>query len=254
MNKGLRLAIAIVLAASVGGIAYLIFQRESAKLGPLTASGTIEATDVEVSAQTAAKITSIGATEGQKVKKEKVIAYLDRRLLLDQARQAKDGVSAARAAVRATKSDGTSADVAAAKAQFRQAKVTYRMALVQLSYATIKSPLSGVVLSVPVNTGETAMPGTVLAVVADLRTVHVHVFVPEAQLGLIKLGQPAKFSTDANRSYAGKVSRIASEAEFTPSNIETKEQRVKQVFQVTIALPNPEGELKPGMPGDVTFE
>lgn len=254
MKKALRLVIVVLVAAAIGGVAYVAFERQAEQQAPLAASGTVEATEVEISAQTAARVTSISVDEGDTVKKGQIIARLDRELLLDQVRQAKAGISAARAAVKATEDDGSNADIAAARAQLRQAVVAYEMARVQLSYATVKAPASGVVLSAPVNAGENATPGTVLAVVADLRTVHVRVYVPEARLGQITLNQKATLTTDGGQSFDGKVTKIASEAEFTPGNIETKEQRVKQVFEVTITLPNSQRTLKPGMPGDVTFE
>lgn len=254
MRKALRFVIVIAVAAVVGGIAYYVFQQNQLSQGPLAASGTIEATEIEVSAQTAARITSVAVEEGGSVKKGHVVARLDRSLLIDQVKQAKAGISAARAAVRETKDVGSHADVAAAKAQLRQARVTYAMALTQLSFATATSPISGVVLSVPVNAGENATPGSTLAIIGDLSKVHVHVFIPEAQLGLIKLGEPATIAIDSGQSFKGKVTNVASQAEFTPANVETKDQRVKLVFQVTVTLANPGRVLKPGMPAGVTFD
>ncbi|RJQ52546.1 MAG: HlyD family efflux transporter periplasmic adaptor subunit [Actinobacteria bacterium] len=256
MKKAFRLIILVAVVAAVGGIAYYVLSQQEAQNGRLAASGTIEATEIEVSAQTAARITSVAVSEGDRVKKGQMLVRLDYALLADQVKQAKAGISAARAALKATRDDGTNADIAAAKAQLRQANVAYQMAAVQLSYAAIKSPQAGIVLSVPVSAGENATPGTIVAVVGDLRTVRVDVFVPEAQLGLVKIGQAAKVGVDSypGEDFDGKVTRIASQAEFTPGNIETKEQRVKQVFRTTVTLVNLGQKLKPGMPADVAFE
>lgn len=255
MNKFVRAAAVIAIAALVGGIAYYAFQQAETRNGKLSASGTIEATEIDISAQTAARILSIGVTEGDVVKKGRLIARLDNSLLMDQVRQARAGVTAAWAAVRETRSEGSKADLAAARAQMSQARAAYSMALTQLSYTKVRSPISGVVLSVPANAGENAAPGSTLAVVADLNRVHVHVYIPETQLGRIKLGRQATVVVDSfpGRAFQGEVSAVASEPEFTPANIETKEQRVKMVFEVTVSAPNKDRALKPGMPADVTF-
>ncbi len=78
------------------------------------------------------------------------------------------------------------------------------------------------------------------------------IYIPEPQLGRIKLGQIAEITTDSYRGkvYRGKVTFINSEAEFTPKNVQTQEERVKLVFAVKIAVDNPNQELKPGMPAD----
>lgn len=256
MKKSVGLIILIVIVAAVGGIAYYAWTQQSVKNGKLTASGTIEAIEVEISAQTAARIKTVAVSEGDNMRRGQLVARLDYALLADQVKQAKAGVTAARAALTATRIDGNYADVAAAEAQVRQANVTYQMARVQLSYAIVKSPLAGVVLSVPVSAGENATPGTILAVIGDLRKVHVDVFIPEAQLGLVKIGQVAKVGVDSypGEAFTGKVTHISSQAEFTPGNIETKEQRVKQVFRTTVTLTNLGAKLKPGMPADVVFE
>ncbi len=256
MNRRLAIVLLIVVIAGVAGLGYYAYQQTAISDQPLEASGTVEATEVNISAQTAARIQTIGVSEGSTVKKNKIMVRLDNRLLAGQVRQAKAAVSAARAAVSQTSESGTVADLAAAKAQSRQATVTYQMTLVQLGYALVRAPISGTVLSVPANAGENATPGSTLVVLGDLRTVHVHVFIPEPQLGLVRLNQKAKVSVDSfpGEAFEGKVTNIASEAEFTPANVETKEQRVKQVFQVTVTLANDQQKLKPGMPADVTFE
>ncbi|RJQ54975.1 MAG: HlyD family efflux transporter periplasmic adaptor subunit [Actinobacteria bacterium] len=255
MRKRIGIVVLLAVLAAAGGIGYYAYQQSVASRQPLSASGTVEADEVNVSAQTAARILAVGVSEGETIKKGRVIARLDNRLLVDQVRQAKAGISAASAAVRRTEDAGTRADVAAAAAQLRQAKLTYEMTLVQLGYALVRSPIPGTVLSVPATAGENATPGSTLAVVGDLATVQVRVFIPEAQLGLVKLGQRANAEVDSfpGETFAGKITQIASEAEFTPANVETKEQRVKQVFQVTVTLANPGMRLKPGMPADVTF-
>jgi len=85
----------------------------------------------------------------------------------------------------------------------------------------------------------------------DKNRVTLTVFIPETQIGHVKVGQPARVTIDSvSRVFEGTVTFIAHEAEFTPKNVQTKEERVNLVFAVEITLDNPEHILKPGMPAD----
>jgi multidrug resistance efflux pump len=92
--------------------------------------------------------------------------------------------------------------------------------------------------------------------VANLDEVKLTVYIPENRYGRIQLGQQVTVEVDSypDKTYAGEVIHIASEAEFTPRNVQTKEERVNTVFAVKILIPNPEHELKPGMPADAMIE
>jgi HlyD family secretion protein len=122
----------------------------------------------------------------------------------------------------------------------------------QLGYTILRSPQAGVVLRKHVEPGEMIAAGTPAVTVADLKNIWLKIYIPEPQLGRIKLGQTAEITTDSYRGklYRGKVIFINSEAEFTPKNVQTQEERVKLVFAVKIAVENPNQELKPGMPAD----
>jgi HlyD family secretion protein len=88
--------------------------------------------------------------------------------------------------------------------------------------------------------------------ISDLLKVKLLIYVSEEELGKVKLGQKADVTTDSynGKKYEGKVIYISPEAEFTPKNIQTKDERTKLVFAVKIEIPNPNFELKPGMPAD----
>ncbi len=122
----------------------------------------------------------------------------------------------------------------------------------QLGYTILRSPQAGVVLRKHVEPGEIIAPGTPAVTVADLRNIWLKIYVPEPQLGRVKLGQAAGITTDSypGKVYRGRVTFINSEAEFTPKNVQTQEERVKLVFAVKITVDNPAQELKPGMPAD----
>ena len=122
----------------------------------------------------------------------------------------------------------------------------------QMSYTILKSPQAGIVLRKHVEPGEMIAAGTPAVTVADLGSIWLKIYIPEPQLGRITLGQAAEITTDSYRGkvYRGKVTFINSEAEFTPKNVQTQEERVKLVFAAKIAVENPSQELKPGMPAD----
>ena len=94
--------------------------------------------------------------------------------------------------------------------------------------------------------------GTPVVTVGDLSNVWLRAFINETDLGRVKVGQPVRIRTDTNadKVYEGLVSFLAPQAEFTPKNVQTQQERVKLVYRVKIDIPNPHQELKPGMPAD----
>ncbi len=121
---------------------------------------------------------------------------------------------------------------------------------------TITSPVKGTILSTFAHEGEYTATGQLLATVTDLEELDLIAYVSEKGLARVTLGQAASVHIDAfaDRWFKGKVTKIADEAEFTPSNVQTEEERVKLVFEVTVRVPNPEGFFKPGLPADVVFD
>jgi multidrug resistance efflux pump len=125
---------------------------------------------------------------------------------------------------------------------------------IELTRTDLLAPSGGVILQRLVHEGELAAPGAPLFTLADLDEVTLTVYVPEAELGKVALGQPADVTVDAyDEVFSGEVSYIASQAEFTPKNVQTQEERVHMVFAVKIRLDNPDQLLKPGMPADAVF-
>jgi multidrug resistance efflux pump len=126
---------------------------------------------------------------------------------------------------------------------------------IQIEQTVLTAPVSGVIVERLLQVGELAAPGAPLFTLANLDEVTLTVYVPEAELGKVALGQPVSVSVDSyDEVFAGQVSTIASQAEFTPSNVQTQEERVHMVFAVKIRLVNPDHLLKPGMPADAVFE
>lgn len=143
-------------------------------------------------------------------------------------------------------------ELATLQAGVARDKAALAAAEAQYSYTVLTSPTAGVVLRKHVEPGEMIAAGTPAVTVADLQNIWLKIYVPEPQLGRVRLGQAADITTDSFRgkTYRGRITFINSEAEFTPKNVQTQEERVKLVFAVKIGVQNPNQELKPGMPAD----
>jgi HlyD family secretion protein len=143
-------------------------------------------------------------------------------------------------------------DIEDARAQVEQAKANLKLIETQLSYTTLYSPLAGVVLVKSGEIGEVVNPGTPILTLADIENVWLKAYIPEADLSRVKWGQEVSVTTDLKpqKIYKGKISFISSQAEFTPKQIQTEKERVTLVYRIKIDIPNPEKELKPGMPAD----
>jgi RND family efflux transporter MFP subunit len=143
-------------------------------------------------------------------------------------------------------------EVAIAQAQVQQAEAALARVQIQLDKLTLTAPRDGVVTERPANPGELATPGATLLQLGDLDQVTLTVFIPETQIGPVDEDQIAYVTVDAypGEVFEGRVTFIATEAEFTPKNVQTEEERVNLVFAVKISLVNPDHRLKPGMPAD----
>lgn len=143
--------------------------------------------------------------------------------------------------------------IASLERQVEQARAQAAELDTQVGYLDIPSPLSGVVLTRSIELGEQVAPGSPLFSLVDLDRLYLKVYVPEPLIGRVALGQSAEVRVDAypDRAFPATVTKVATSAEFTPKNVETKEERVKLVFAVELSLAeNPGGVLKPGMPAD----
>jgi HlyD family secretion protein len=158
------------------------------------------------------------------------------------------------AGARSEEIDGLRAGVARAQAALATAEAAVRTMDVRISQLTLTTPMRGEVLHAMIHLGELARAGAPLLTLVDLQRLTLTVYVPQVDLGRVALGQRVDVSVDAyEQAFPGRVTYIASRAEFTPSHVETKEERVKMVFAVKITLDNADLLLKPGMPADVTF-
>ncbi len=291
----------------------------------ITASGTIEATDVNVAAKVTAQIVKLYIDDGTPVDSGSLIASQDRSALDIQLRAAQAAVDQARAQLTLTEQGSRTEDIqsaeqgvsqaetnrkleadeldrmqnlvqggAATKEQLDQEETKFRVAQSQLTQAEeslaktrhlarpedvssalahvnqleatrdevqksiddsyLTSPLKGMVTHKVAEQGELVPQGATVATVTDLSSVYLMIYLTEEELPRVKLGQKVDVVVDGlpKKNFTGTVTYVSSEAEFTPKDIQTKDDRVKLVFGVKVEIPNPTGELKKGLPADAT--
>ena len=143
-------------------------------------------------------------------------------------------------------------EVATRRAEIARSKANLALIDSQLADTTAVSPVDGVVLMKAVDVGEVVAPGTTIVTVGDIDHPWLRGYVNETDLGKVKLGSKVRVTTDTypGKVYNGRVSFIASQAEFTPKQIQTQQERVKLVYRVKIEVENPGRDLKSNMPAD----
>lgn len=143
-------------------------------------------------------------------------------------------------------------DIDKARGEFKQAQASLELALTRLGYATISSPVTGVVLVRPMEPGMTAAVGAPVLTLGDMDNIYFQGYIPEADLAKVKFGMKAYVTTDAfpGKQYPAWVSFINSKAEFTPKTVETYKERVTLVYRCKVRAQNLNYDLKPGMPAE----
>jgi HlyD family secretion protein len=287
MKKQVIIPIGILLLLLC--ILFLLFYYRS-HWGPreLLLSGTVEVIEVEISPELSAKVSTIYHREGDEVQEDDPLLDLDQSDLeakLREAEAAKQAIEAEVSLYQAKMANAqrdfnrsrklyqaeaiSESTFDAAKTAYTVAKNTYEASLnkykgaqaqletlnLQLQKTHILSPITGLVLERNVETGEVVFPGMVLMTIGDLRRPWVRVYIGEPDIGRVRIGQEAVLVTDAypKKEFPGTLRYIANEAEFTPKNVQTREERVKLVYEARVYLINEEGILKPGMPADVSL-
>ena len=265
-------------------------------------SGTIEATEVTISARTVGEVIALLVDQGSQLKEGQLIAVLDTAKISIQKEQllaaleeidlkttnakrsaglAEDNFQNAKKKFERIKAlfegnsatqqqfDDMSTALKAAQTQYQNAKTSLKalqvqrkkvkaqihLAQIQLQDAKITAPSPGVILEKYIEKGEFAMPGKPVVKLATMSKMWITVYISETDLGKIKLDEQADLKIDSypDRSFAGRVSWISPQAEFTPKNVQTRDARADLVYAVKIMLKNPQGIFKIGMPADVFF-
>lgn len=279
----------------------------------ISASGTIEATEVTISAKVGGEVVQLWAAEGIRVRRGDTLAILDVTDLEIQLRQAEANLTSAEAQYKLTvrgarredllqaeatlenaesdirriealfknqsvtqkqlddarmkftvakqnheklRKGSRSEEVDVARGRRDQARAQVEAVRKKLGDAAIISPIDGIVTAKAVEVGENVMPNTPCFKVTRSEQVHIMIYVTETELARVDVGSPANIYVDGfpDRAFPGKVTFISPNAEFTPRNIQTKEERTKLVFGVKIEANNPDLALKPGMPADAVLQ
>ena len=146
-------------------------------------------------------------------------------------------------------------EIRAQQARLEQALAAVDLAEKNIEDSYIISPVEGVVTNKLVEPGELIRQGAPVAVISKIDTVRLMIYLNTIDIGRVRLGQDVDVTIDAypEKIFTGSITYISPTAEFTPRNIQTKEERVKQVFGVRVEIPNPDGVLKPGLPADAVI-
>ncbi|HVA36507.1 MAG TPA: efflux RND transporter periplasmic adaptor subunit [Candidatus Dormibacteraeota bacterium] len=222
-------------------------QRETAHAQVATAESQVRAASQTVHAAQAA------LSAAQANRRSVDIARLNVRATRAQAAQSRAALSAAQAQLQVIAERRR--DVQMARAAIDQAQAALALARLHLDETTLRAPFSGVVLTHEAEVGDLIGVGAPVVTIAELDTPYMWLYVPETDLARVTLGQSVDVTVDGlpGRIIHGRVSEISGQAEFTPSNVQTKEERVELVFGVKVRLPNPDGLLKPGLPADAVI-
>lgn len=263
--------IILIIAAVVGGLLLVMTVRNGIKGKDIFVSGNIEATEVRLSFQVGGKISELLTDEGLEVKNDAIVARLDKEELLKVKAECEASLKEAEVnmdtlkkdydraenlfkagSISAQKRDAAENACATASARVDTLKASLGVADLRLGYADLKCPMDSFVLVKSAEAGEVVQPGTVIFTVADLKNMWLTGYINETDLGKVKLSQKARVTIDSypGKIYPGSISFIAQESEFTPKQIETREERVKRVYRIKIKVDNTGMELKPGMPAE----
>ncbi len=255
----------------------------------LAGTGTIEATEYSLGSPLGGIVDSIRVKEGDIVKAGDLIGVIRHRDLLAEKKALESGLAAAEADIAQAEvklasakrglerlhgvarsgsvseqkvDDAETANkqvaslLEASKKQRERLQFQMEALSEKIAYATVTAPASGMIVERYFESGELVPSGGTLVKLADLSEVWLKIYIPEQDLGRVKVGQKASVTIDSfpGRVFEGRVTWISSVAEFTPKNVQTEEARVRMVFGVKVAIPNPEGIFKIGLPATIKLE
>ncbi len=233
-----KIIIIAVAVAIVAGIAVkLLFFR-----GVFLYAGTLEATKVDLSARISSAIGKVNVQEGDHVAENQELVVLTCEDIKVASDLANDNFRRTVGLYRA----GT-----ASQETMDQVRNRKEDADVRLGWCSIKSPISGTVLSRYHEPGEWVNPGTKLLTLANIRDIWAYIYVPQPEVSRLQVGMKLKGYLPElnNREFDGKIIKINDEAEFTPKNVQTRAERTRLVFGVKVSFlgSNEQEILKPGM-------
>ncbi|ODA39764.1 efflux RND transporter periplasmic adaptor subunit [Desulfosporosinus sp. BG] len=169
---------------------------------------------------------------------------------------AQANVKAAQASLDQAQAGNTQPTIQAQKAAVDITAQSVKAAEMSISKLTIKSPASGQVLYKHVESGQVVNPGTSLVTILDTNDLWIKIYIPEAKLNQAKVGGTAFIAVDSypDKKFKGQIQYVSDQAEFTPKNVQTKEERTTTVYAVKISISEGKDQIKAGMPADVTLQ
>ncbi|MDD5656796.1 MAG: efflux RND transporter periplasmic adaptor subunit [Elusimicrobia bacterium] len=235
MNKRARVVIPVVLAGLIGALVWKIVHRPA-----FLYAGTVEATESDLSARIPSVIAGYQVNESDAVTAGQVLV---RMTCEDQALEADITGKDFRRVEKLWRAGSASQEV------YDRSRYKRDTAALEKSWCDVRSPINGMVLEKYHELGERVNPGTQLLRVADLSEVYAYIYVPQPVLARLKLGMVVTgiLPELAGRSFPGQIRHIRQDAEFTPKNVQTEEERTRLVFGVKVYFQNPDLILKPGM-------
>jgi len=223
----------------------------------LTLAGTREQ-DVKAShqsvfdAQADLEQKTLDNARAQRLYSKDEISAQDRDLAATALKRAEAAFKAAQQHYSEAQEGSRKEDIAIAHANLNEARANLELSRVNQGYTTLFAPSAGVITVRQAELGEVVSPGSPVVTLADLDHLWLRAYVAETDLGKIKWGQDVTITTDTypGKKYHGRISFIASNAEFTPKSVQTYKERVTLVYRIKIDIDNANHELKPGMPAD----
>lgn len=273
MKPDKRVIIVGLLAVAVLAAYLIIYVFNGRNDQGMLASGTIEATEAQLGFQAPGRIDFIQGHEGDSVKQDQLLAKLDTRETEARLEQARYQVTVmalrlaearrdfdrnktllAGGAIVKEAYDKITLNLKVADNEHHQAQAEVRALEAALSNMAIRASFDGIITVRHHEPGEIVGAGAPVLTVMNPNDRWVRIYIPENHIGAVQLGQKARITTDTwpDKQYTGQVIYVANQAEFTPKNVQTAEERVKLVYAVKVRINNDEKfELKPGMPADV---
>ena len=272
-----RVALVLVLATLV--VATLVWWRAQRQPKEIVLSGTLEARTVEVGSLTGGRVVRVLVDEGQHVAAGQLLVQLETTTIDRQLDEQRAAIEAARAnlakalagprqeeiaqaaAVAANakasaeqllmlKRGTRKEDIDAARAEVEQQQRRLATLMKQRAETDVAAPNAGTVQSMVLRPGDLVAPNQPVAEILEPSELWVRVYVPETELHLVHVGQPVHIRIDSGETFPGHIATVAGKGEYTPRNVQTRAQRVEEVFAVKVIVdPNP--KLKAGMAADV---
>ncbi|MBN2499344.1 MAG: efflux RND transporter periplasmic adaptor subunit, partial [Anaerolineales bacterium] len=151
--------------------------------------------------------------------------------------------------------DNAEAAIPLAQSLVDAAQANLDLLQVQMDKLTVSAPIDGLVLNRLAEPGEIVLAGSPILTIGTLQDTTITVYIPEDRYGQIDVGDKAAVTVDSfpGETFTAEVKRIADQAEYTPRNVQTEEERRTTVFAIELSVTNTDGKLKPGMPADVNF-